>query len=223
MRRHRPPIGSATPCRCGRPGPRRGQGRARRLEALDGHRPRRAPGRRPGHRAPVEAVDHRAQVALLARREPELGDVGDPQLVGRRRPEPVGAVGAQRQVRRGGRDLAGVAAPPAAAGPGGAEPLLAHQPADDLLRDAHAAPPQLGVDRPVAAPPHRLEGVGDERAQPPVPVPAEPGAVVLIGAPRYPQESGDAAEGQAGGRPQSLAELALAPVRHRSQVRACPF
>ena len=37
---------------------------------------------RPGDGHPVEAVDDRAQVDLLAAREPELGDVGEPQQVG---------------------------------------------------------------------------------------------------------------------------------------------
>ena len=41
---------------------------------------------------------------------------------------------------------------------------------------------------------------------------------VLVRALRYPQESGDRAEGQGGLPPQSLAELALAPVRDRSRV-----
>ena len=44
------------------------------------------------------------------RRDTELGDVGDPQPVGAPRPKPVGSVGAQGQVRRGGQRLAGVAA-----------------------------------------------------------------------------------------------------------------
>lgn len=37
---------------------------------------------RSGDEHPAEAVDDRAQVDLLAAREPELGDVGDPQQVG---------------------------------------------------------------------------------------------------------------------------------------------
>ena len=51
----------------------------------------------------------------------------------------------------------------------------------------------------------------------------EPGALVLIGALRYPQETGDRAEGQACLPPQSLAELALAPVRDRSRVPPARF
>lgn len=37
---------------------------------------------RPGDEHPAEAVDVRAQVDLLAARESELGDVGEPQQVG---------------------------------------------------------------------------------------------------------------------------------------------
>lgn len=37
---------------------------------------------RPGDEHPAEAVDDRAQVDLLGAREPELGDVGEPQQVG---------------------------------------------------------------------------------------------------------------------------------------------
>ena len=48
---------------------------------------------RPGDGHPVEAVDYRAQVDLLAAREPELGDVGEPQ--------PVGLVGVEIPVHSG--------------------------------------------------------------------------------------------------------------------------
>lgn len=116
----------------------RGEHRAGGLEARVGEA-RGPPGSdRPGHQPAVEAVDHRGQVAPRAGRQPELRDVGDPQLVGSRGPEMVGAVGVERQGRGRRRSLAGVAAPPPAAPPPSREPHLAHQPAHDLL--AHAGP-----------------------------------------------------------------------------------
>ena len=50
--------------------------RRRVREALVGVQPDRS-----GDEHPSEAVDDRAQVDLLAAREPELGDVGEPQQV----------------------------------------------------------------------------------------------------------------------------------------------
>ncbi len=56
------------------------------LEAAVGELCVRARADRPGGQAAVEAVEDRGQVHLAAR-QPELRDVGEPQLVGRRGPE----------------------------------------------------------------------------------------------------------------------------------------
>lgn len=106
----------------------RRQRRADRLEARV--RERRVGTRpdRPGDGPAVEAIDHGRRVALLAGGDPELGDVGDPQPVGAPRPKPVGSVGAQGQVRRGGQRLAGVAAQLAAGR------LLAVSPSSRMIR-----------------------------------------------------------------------------------------
>lgn len=101
-----------------------------------------------------------------ARGQPELGDVGDPQLVGPPRAEPVGAVREQRQVGRGRRAFPHVAAPGSAAPAAeGEQALLAHDPAHDLIRGADAPAPGLGPDRPVAPPPAGLEGLANQRPQ----------------------------------------------------------
>lgn len=60
---------------------------------------------RPGDEHPAEAVDDRAQVDLLAAREPKLGDVGEPQQVGL-----VGVEIPVYEVLRRLVDLAGVGA-----------------------------------------------------------------------------------------------------------------
>lgn len=60
---------------------------------------------RPGDEHPAEAVDDLAQVELLAAREPELGDVGEPQQVGL-----VGVEIPVHEVLRRLVDLAGVGA-----------------------------------------------------------------------------------------------------------------
>lgn len=94
------------------------------------------------------------------------------------------------------------------------EALLAHHAAHPLLAGDDPLPPEPRPDGPVAPGalplPEHAPDLG-----PYVGVAVAPQAcpVVLIGAPRYPQESGDAAEGQAGLPPRSLAELALAPGR----------
>lgn len=175
----------------------------------------------PAGGAAVVAVHHGAQVDL-AGGHAELGDVGDPQLVGGRRREVPG-----HQVRRGRRDLPLVGAPPPAPPPvvDHLEPLLPHQPAHDLLG---RAPPLAAQARPYRAVAPVAAALLEQLPHPPaqggVLVGArEPGPPVLIGAPRYPQESGDLSEGPPGRRAQSLAQLALSPVRHRSRVRACPF
>ena len=56
---------------------------------------------RPLGRHAVEAVDHGAEAGLLARGQPGLGYVGEPQLVGGAGPEVPG-----HEVGRGLRDLA---------------------------------------------------------------------------------------------------------------------
>lgn len=95
----------------------------------------RVPPDRPGDGHPVEAVDDGAQVDLLARREPELGDIGEPQLVERQ-----GVEVPAHEVWRGGGDLAlvGAVAPAAVPGAGGAQPLLTHDAPDALLAGGDA-------------------------------------------------------------------------------------
>ena len=82
-----------------------------------------APVNRPGRGPAVEAVDDGAQVDLLPGGEPELRDVGEPQLVGRRGVEVPG-----HEVGRGRRNLALVGVPAAPAPPvvDDLEALLAH-------------------------------------------------------------------------------------------------
>ena len=175
----------------------------------------------PGDRHAVEAVDDGAEVGLRAGGQAELGDVGHPQLVGGARPEAPG-----HEVGRGGRGLARVGAPPPAAPArvDDLEALLAHHAPHALLAAADPAAAQARPHRAVAPGAAPLgEGRGDRAADVGVAVGPEAGPVVLIGALRYPQESGDRAEGQAGRPPQSLAELALAPVRDRSRVPASRF
>ena len=60
---------------------------------------------RPSDEHPAEAVDDRAQVDLLAARESELGDVGEPQQVGL-----VGVEIPVHEVLRRLVDLAGIGA-----------------------------------------------------------------------------------------------------------------
>ena len=194
--------------------PRRaGLEQARVREALVGVQPDR-----PGDGHPVEAVDDRAQVDLLAAREPELGDVGEPQ--------PVGLVGAEppvHEVLRRLGDLAGVGAvaPGAPLVVDDLEALLAHHAGHALLAGPDALAAQARPDGAVPPAPralaedahHAVAYVGVAVARR-----GDAGPPVLIGALRYPQETCDRAEGQGGRPPQSLAELALAPVRDRSRV-----
>ena len=195
-----------------RPG-RAGLEQARVREALVGVQPDR-----PGDGHPVEAVDDRAQVDLLAAREPELGDVGEPQ--------PVGLVGVEipvHEVLRRLGDLAGVGAvaPGAPLVVDDLEALLAHHAGHALLAGADALAAQARPDGAVPPAPralaedahHAVAYVGVAVARR-----GDAGPPVLIGALRYPQETCDRAEGQGGRPPQSLAELALAPVRDRSRV-----
>lgn len=111
---------------------------ARVREALVGVQPDR-----PGDWHPVEAVDDRAQVDLLAAREPELGDVGEPQ--------PVGLVGAElpvHEVLRRLGDLAGVGAvaPGAPLVVDDLEALLAHHAGHAFLAGADALASQARPD-----------------------------------------------------------------------------
>ena len=75
---------------------------AGRLERGVGQPRRGVPADRPRDGPAVEAVDDGRRVALRPAGQPELRDVGDPQLVGGRGAEVVRPVLAQRQVRRGG-------------------------------------------------------------------------------------------------------------------------
>ncbi len=132
------------------------------------------------------------------------------------------------QVGRGLRHLAGVRAVPfpPALGVGGAQPLLAHHAAHPLLARHDPGPAHPGVHGSVAAGAVlRIEQLPDQGPYVGIAVASagEPGALVLIGALRYPQETGDLAEGQACLPPQSLAGLALAPVRDRSRVPPARF
>ena len=179
----------------------------------------------PGGRQAVVAVDHGAQVVLAAGRG-ELGDVGHGELAGGARGEVVAAARGALPRDVGGPPvgLPGVGAVAAAARPGRDEPLLAHHAPDPLLGDPRAAQAQQGVDAPVAvAAAALLEGLADGAPERGVAVLPEPGPLVLIGALRDPQESGDLSEGQAGLPPQSLAELCLPPVRDRTGGAAFPF
>ena len=115
----------------------------------------RARADRPGHRHPVVAVDHRAEVDL-ARGDGELRQVRDPQ--------PVRFLGMENAidevVRRLAADLALVRA--VAAGPleQGDEPVPRHEPHDALHGHPYAHAPQFQMDAlaPVApsAVPERL-------------------------------------------------------------------
>lgn len=197
--------------------------RARVLEARVRELRGRAQAPRPADRPAVEAVDHRAQVDLRAGGVRHLGDVGDPQLVGAVGREAVRAVGAQREVGRRGRRLAGVAAPPAAAPPPGRQPELAHHAAHDLLGHADPLAAQLGPHGAVAAPAAPLERLPDGAADALVAVAALAREVVVVGAPGDVKETGNRRRRQTGGLPQSPGEPAPAPHRGRKGVRACPF
>lgn len=125
----------------GRPG-RKGLEQARVREALVGVQPDR-----PSDGNPVEAVDDRAQVDLPAAREPELGDVGEPQ--------PVGLVGAEppvHEVLRRLGDLAdvGAVAPGAPLVVDDLEALLAHHAAHALLARLDALAAEARPDGAVA-------------------------------------------------------------------------
>ena len=157
------PAVVAAPVRVDRRAPARrprraGLEQARVREALVGVQPDR-----PGDGHPVEAVDDRAQVDLLAAREPELGDVGEPQ--------PVGLVGAEfpvHEVLRRLGDLAdvGAVAPGASLVVDDLEALLAHYAAHALLarldalaaeaRPDGAVPPSSRIPRRRRAPRGRV-------------------------------------------------------------------
>ena len=108
--------------------------------------------RRPGrvrHDHAVVAVDHRRKVHLSVAGL-DLGDVREPLLVG----SFGGEVPVDEVVRRG-RDLALVRAVASPSGNTGDQPVLAHDPADHLLRDTR---PERGLDPPVPVP---APGIGE--------------------------------------------------------------
>ena len=229
----RGPVGLAPVGVDGRRGARRQAVQVGRERAVAQRRVRvaREP---PGGRQPVEAVDDRREVELGPAGR-ELGDVGHGERPGRLGGEVVvGRVGLARRpaslgplpggVGRAPVGLAGVGAVPAPPRAGGLEPLLAHHAPDPLLRDALAAQAQRRVDAAVAvAAAPLLERLSDGAPERRIAVAPEPRPLVLIGAPRDPQESGDLSEGQACLPPQSLTEPGLPPVRHRSRGAAFPF
>lgn len=94
--------GSGRRGRCGRPAPHRVPASRRPLERGVGQPRRGVPADRPRDGPAVEAVDNGRRVALRPAGQPELRDVGDPQLAGCRGAEVVRTVLAQRQVHRGG-------------------------------------------------------------------------------------------------------------------------
>lgn len=113
----------------------------RREKAGVGERLVRVPADRPADGHAVEAVHDGAEVDLRPGRQPELGDVGQPQAVGRRGPEVP-----PHEVGRGLGDLAGVGAvaPAAPARVDEAQALLAHRPPHPLLAAEDAAATQVG-------------------------------------------------------------------------------
>ena len=92
----------------------------------------------------VEAVHDGAEIDL-AGGYPELGDVGEPQRVGR-----IGVEVALHQVLRGVGYLAFVGAVLPFLAALGDQVELAHRPCDDLLRDPHALAPQVQADSAIA-------------------------------------------------------------------------
>lgn len=110
--------------------------RACGLEAAVGELRVRASADRPGGQAAVEAVEGRGQVHLAVRK-PELRDVGEPQLVGRRGPEVavdqvLGRIGYLAFVRAVPGFLLRVR---------DCQPLLAHDAAHHLLGRRHRVVP----------------------------------------------------------------------------------
>ena len=93
---------------------------------------------------PVESVRDGAEIDL-AGGYPELGDVGEPQLVGR-----IGVEVALHRVLRGVGYLAPAGAVPPFLAALGDRVELAHQSCDDLLRDPHALAPQAQADPAMA-------------------------------------------------------------------------
>ena len=156
----------------------------------------RAPRYRPAHRLAVEQVDDRREVDLGRVGELELGYVGRPLLVGRVGAEVVGAVVVEGDVLGALVGLAGVGAVllgPCLAAPGRA--VLAHDGAHDLLRHHDGLLPHAQSVRHDAVAADAVLGpelLGHQRVQPCVLVAADDGgALVLIGALRYPQGIGE--------------------------------
>ena len=122
----------------------------------------------------VMAVDHRREVHLPVAGL-DLGDVREPFLV-----RGLGGEIAVGEVVGGGRGLALVGAVASAFRHVRDEPVLRHDPADHLLRDAG---PERGLDPAVPVPaPGGGERLGHPDAQPGVLVNAEPGVVVVVAA-----------------------------------------
>jgi hypothetical protein len=201
--------------------PQRGAGR---LQRRVGERGVRARAGRPGDGPAVEEVHDRAQVDLArVVGQAELGDVGDPLLVGGRGAEVVGAVLPQGQVGRRLVGLAGVGAvPPPAAQVGGHEAPLAHHGAHHLLAHADAPAPRRLVDEAVAAGAAALlaeDALHLVRDRPPPVGRGVQGLVVpvLIGTLRDPQGSGEFSQGPSGLRPQPVDQQRLLPVRRTAK------
>ena len=188
---------------------------ARGLEAGVGELCVRARPYRPGSQPSVEAVEDGREVDLAVR-QPELRDVCEPQLVGRGRME----VAADQVLRRVG-DLALVGAVPGLLfRVDDHEPLFVHDAAHHLLGydDRIFSRPQLVRDVAVAA---RAVGSFEDLAH----ADAQTGvlvgscqrpALVLIGALRYPQGSGELFQAPARRRPQLVYDQGFLPVRHRA-------
>ena len=171
----------------------------------------RAGGDRPRYQGPVEAVEDRRQIAFAAR-EPELGDVGQPEPV-----RGVGMEAALDQVVRRIGDLACVRAVPL--GPlqvDDAAALLAHEAPYDLLGHDDGILPVAEPAGDVAVAPRTVGGLEYLDDSPPhagVLVPARNrGALVLIGALGYPQGIRELSQAVVGGPPQVLDDQRLLPV-----------
>ena len=195
--------------------------RAGVLERRVGERGVRALAGPPRHDRGVEAVPDGRQVDLPAGGQPELGDVGEPQEVRQGRAEV-----APHEVRRGRRRLARVGAvgPPLPPHPPGDQALLAHDAADDLLRGADGlvelaepAHHEAVAARAVAVLQEHAPHEGPQRRQ--AVRPGDRAPLVVIGAPRYPQESGEFSQGPLPRRPQAVYHQGLLPVRHPVEAR----
>ena len=168
-----------------------------------------------GH--PVEAVHDGAEIDL-AGGYPELGDVGEPQRVGR-----IGVEVALHQVLRGVGYLAFVGAVPSFPAALGDQVELAHQPCDDLLRDPHALAPQVQADSAIAV--AAVAGGEDLGYAPPRPrmlVRSAHGLdLVLVAASAHAELCQYLIEPAR--RPRAVRDQGLLPVRRHSGVDALVF